>query len=318
MRKQQLVIRKYRKPDSLMLEQAQVMQQFFLEDADTFSAFDPLFTLEYGASWLSAITTADNLLSDVAVVDRIQVLSHDLYALLLDSRDAFQSFTYFVKKVWPDNGAMHELFGLDKYNLSRRTVLRMYELLQIAHSVAEDPDYKPRLLTAGCTQASITGLLNLSVGLNDKNVEQEKLKRLRRVRTIERINAMNAVWEFMVQVSEAAKIVFAANQARIDLYMLYPEAPEGKPKYAGTGELDGTVTDTAGAPVLNARIELLETELETVSTANGEFTLDDVPAGIYAVQVTADGFEVKLLEEVEIKADKVTTLDVVLTPMGAA
>jgi len=318
MRKQQLVIRKYRKPDSLMLQQAQVMQQFFLEDSDTFSAFDPLFTPDYGTRWLSAITVADNLLTDVAVVDRIQVLSQDLYELLLDSRDGFQSFIYFVKKVWPDNAAMYELFGLDKYNLSRRTVMRMYELLQIAHSAAEDPLYKPQLIAAGCTQASITALLDLSVSLSDKNIEQEKLKRLRRVRTVERINAMNAVWEFMVQVSEAAKIVFAANQARIDLYMLYPEAPEGKPKYAGTGELDGTVTDTAGAPVLNARIELLETELETVSTANGEFTLDDVPAGIYAVQVTADGFEVKLLEEVEIKADKVTTLDVVLTPMGAA
>jgi len=318
MRKQQLVIRKYRKPDSLMLQQAQVMQQFYLEDADTFSAFDPLFTLDYGTSWLSAITTADNLLSDVAVVDRIQVLSAELYALLLDSRDAFQSFTYFVKKVWPDNAAMYELFGLDKYNLSRRTVLRMYELLQIAHSVAEDPDYKPRLLTAGCTQASITGLLTLSVSLNDKNIEQEKLKRLRRVRTVERINAMNAVWEYMVQVSEAAKIVFAANQARMDLYMLYPEAPEGKPKYTGTGELDGTVTDATGAPVLNAKIELLETEYETLSTANGEYTLDDVPAGTYTVRVTADGFEEKLLEGVLIEADEVTTLDVVLTPAGPA
>jgi len=104
----------------------------------------------------------------------------------------------------------------------------------------------------------------------------------------------------------------------MDLYMLYPEAPEGKRKYAGTGELDGTVTDTGSAPVLNANIELLETEFETLSTANGEFTLDDVPAGSYAVRVTADGFEVKLLEEVEIKADKVTTLDVVLTPAGPA
>ena len=67
---------------------------------------------------------------------------------------------------------------------------------------------------------------------------------------------------------------------------------------------DGVVSDTAnGAPLGDARIELLGTDLRTRSTEDGRFRFGAVPAGRYSVRVTRMGYEPLVLEDVPVRGE---------------
>ncbi len=61
------------------------------------------------------------------------------------------------------------------------------------------------------------------------------------------------------------------------------------------GAVNGTVTDPAGAFVPNAQLEATEiatsANYNTVSTTDGQFSLQDLPLGAYKITVTASDFE---------------------------
>ncbi len=60
------------------------------------------------------------------------------------------------------------------------------------------------------------------------------------------------------------------------------------------GGIDGTVIDTTGAAVPNARVELTNTDTggirETTTTSAGTYAFQDLKIGHYTVAVTAAGF----------------------------
>ena len=62
------------------------------------------------------------------------------------------------------------------------------------------------------------------------------------------------------------------------------------------GTITGTIADPAGAVVAAARVEAKNTETGTlydvVSTATGNYTLSQLPAGTYEVAVTVPGLQV--------------------------
>src|SRR5882762_9736963 len=66
------------------------------------------------------------------------------------------------------------------------------------------------------------------------------------------------------------------------------------------GTITGTVSDPAGAVVPNAAIVASNTEtgakFETVSTATGNYTIVNLPAGIYNLEVSSSGFS-KLVQQ---------------------
>src|SRR5215813_4874602 len=61
------------------------------------------------------------------------------------------------------------------------------------------------------------------------------------------------------------------------------------------GTITGTVSDPAGAVVANAEIQARNTETGAVyptqSTATGNYTLSQLPAGSYEMTVTVQGFK---------------------------
>jgi outer membrane receptor protein involved in Fe transport len=81
--------------------------------------------------------------------------------------------------------------------------------------------------------------------------------------------------------------------------------------WAGTsGTLTGVVTDGDGKPVLAATVLLVGTRLGAYTDAEGRFTILNVPAGTYSVKVSRLGFNSVTTEEVQLSADRQTTLDV--------
>ena len=83
--------------------------------------------------------------------------------------------------------------------------------------------------------------------------------------------------------------------------------------YAGTtGKLTGTVLDQEQRPVVAATIILTGTRLGAYSDADGKYTILNIPAGTYEVNVSRLGFETVRIQSVIISADQTTPLNIEL------
>ncbi len=82
------------------------------------------------------------------------------------------------------------------------------------------------------------------------------------------------------------------------------------------GSINGTVTDQTGAALAGAAVKATDTGtgivLSTLTTAGGEFSFQDLPAGTYQVAVTAGGFTPVTVDKVPVTAGAIYTLPVTL------
>jgi hypothetical protein len=87
------------------------------------------------------------------------------------------------------------------------------------------------------------------------------------------------------------------------------------------GTITGTVADPAGAVIANAAIEVKNSETgvvyPTATTATGNYTLAQLPAGPYEMTVTAAGFKKYIRQNIVVEVTQVVRLDVGLE-VGAA
>lgn len=79
-----------------------------------------------------------------------------------------------------------------------------------------------------------------------------------------------------------------------------------------TGNLAGTMQDATGAVVPGAKITVTKPDTNAVFTAtsgsNGNFSLNDLPTGIYNVKFEASGFSTLTLQSVRVDSNKTTDL----------
>lgn len=78
-----------------------------------------------------------------------------------------------------------------------------------------------------------------------------------------------------------------------------------------TGTVSGTVTGSDGRPIVGAAIGVEGTNLGTMSTDGGVYTLSDVPAGSQALRIGMLGYRT-LTRQVDVAADATVTVDFVL------
>src|SRR5260370_6178929 len=80
------------------------------------------------------------------------------------------------------------------------------------------------------------------------------------------------------------------------------------------GAINGTVTDPSGGSVPNATVKATEvaTGLDhtTTTTNDGAFAFQDIPLGFYTVTVTASGFPTYKVDNVEVTAGQIHTLQI--------
>src|SRR5580698_1607352 len=75
------------------------------------------------------------------------------------------------------------------------------------------------------------------------------------------------------------------------------------------GSINGTVTDPSGAFVPNAQVQATETATSvnhnTVTTADGQFSVQDLPLGDYKISVAAPGFATYTADSVPVTAGSI-------------
>jgi hypothetical protein len=80
-----------------------------------------------------------------------------------------------------------------------------------------------------------------------------------------------------------------------------------------SGLINGTVTDTSGAVVPGAQVDVVSQGVDLHRSATtmgtGSYVIPDVPPGIYTIKVTKDGFAIENRINVELKVNQPLTLD---------
>src|SRR5271163_530400 len=83
------------------------------------------------------------------------------------------------------------------------------------------------------------------------------------------------------------------------------------------GAINGTVLDPSGAAVPNAQVQATEigtsVNHNTVTTPDGEFSIQDLPLGTYKLAVTAPGFALYTAAGVSVEAGTIYTLAIKLS-----
>ena len=93
--------------------------------------------------------------------------------------------------------------------------------------------------------------------------------------------------------------------------------PGGLVSQTFRGGINGTVTDTSGAVIPNAKVTATDVATsvarDTVSSGAGEFSFSDLPQSTYTVKVEAAGFQTTEATGVQVQAGKIYTLPVKLS-----
>src|ERR1700678_1042840 len=81
-----------------------------------------------------------------------------------------------------------------------------------------------------------------------------------------------------------------------------------------TGTLTATVQDSTGAVIVGAKVTVTKTDTNTVFTAatnaQGGFSLNDLPVGIYTVKIESSGFSVLAVNDVHVDANRTQSLGI--------
>jgi len=93
-------------------------------------------------------------------------------------------------------------------------------------------------------------------------------------------------------------------------------APNSLRAQAISGDLTGTILDQSGAAVPNAKVNAVNTATNvtqsTLTNANGEYRISNLPPGNYTVNVSAAGFAAGQLRNVQVNLNQIATANVML------
>lgn len=177
------------------------------------------------------------------------------------------------------------------------------------------------LLLAGCLQVSAKGY-SQKITLNEKNAALQKV-----FREIKKQSGYLFLYTDEL-IRESKKVDIAVSQVSLEEALLacFRDQPltytivnktiiiKRRPSLnaASVAEdpeppqtIKGRITDTDGNPVSGASVMVGGTSYGTSTNTNGEFTINDVPAGSYDLVITSVGFS-KLAHKVRVNQDNIT------------
>jgi hypothetical protein len=197
--------RNYLNTDVQMTEFARVAYDLMNSDLAKFTAFDSTLTATYATQFLTAITAAETVVADTAVVD-IQVQKTELLQTAMENaKDKYADVKYFVQKTFPESIATQNEFGLNDYECARKNSPQMIQFLDEMSKACVK--YQTQLVAKGFNAAAIAEILTIRAELETANTYQEVYKKQRPKLTEDRIIVLNKCYDFITQINAAAQRV---------------------------------------------------------------------------------------------------------------
>lgn len=221
-----------------VITKSQSIQPQYMADLNSFVSFDPTFSSELGEELLGQTRDALNDSSGSSHTAAINLKTEEISALLDASGKAYQKFMYFVHAAFGTSKAVENTFGRPQYLKARKSEKYMVPLLKQAVKAASFDQFKPGLETRGMPVDLVQEMEQLASRLAAADDDQEMLKKQQLLVTNTRIELYNSIWEKLVKINIAAKIIFANDAARLTIYQLYDSKTETAETEVSEGELN--------------------------------------------------------------------------------
>ena len=206
------ILRVYKGSDAQMTEAARVVHNLMISDLANFTAFDSTITAAFGTQFLAAITAAETVVADTAVLD-IQVQKTELIQIAMEkAKGKYADVKYFVQKTFPLSSATQNEFGLNDYDRARKSSTQMIQFLDKMSKACVK--YQPQLIAKGFGAAAIAEILIIRTELQTSNTNQEVFKKQRPKLTEDRVIILNNCYELLTQVNAAAQRVYKDDYAK--------------------------------------------------------------------------------------------------------
>jgi len=215
------ILKRFKSTNEKMLEEANVKFNALKIDIALFAVFDTKFTPEYVEAFGAKITKAETEIIDNVIIDQLAGKTAKVEEIFDLGRKKYRSVKYFVGKAFENNKAVQNEFGFNDYNSVKRNQVKMIVFMRQLGISAKR--YQAELIASGMTEESINEIETLGNDLSLANEQQEDFKKQRVLLTQNRTILYNEVWDYVVQVSRAGKIIFEDNPAKYAIYLLSDE-----------------------------------------------------------------------------------------------
>jgi hypothetical protein len=216
--------RKFPFSDAELLEHAPTVVSFLPDDINDFSTFDSTFGQSTIDNLQGAITAAEGTKTDDVIIDEQAAFTKTVDQKMDACKSAYKTVSYFVQKVYKNNKAIRNQFGLNDYKKVRNNHAKMIVFMR---SLAETTNkYLAELIAGGMNENVATSLPTLKQELFDANNNQEMFKKQRGKFTQERVEKMNLLYDELLPISNAARIIYANNPAQLAKYVLPSSSTE--------------------------------------------------------------------------------------------
>lgn len=208
----QEVVRAYTGSDAHMTESARVVYTLMNLELVKFTTFDSTLTTAFATQFLTAITNAETVVADTAVID-IQVQKTELIQTAMEkAKGKYADVKYFVQKTFPQSLATQNEFGLNDYERARRSSTQMIQFLDEMSKACVK--YQTQLIAKGFSAAAIAEILTIRTELLTANSNQEVFKKQRPKLTEDRIITLNTCYEFLTLINAAGQRVYKDDYAK--------------------------------------------------------------------------------------------------------
>ncbi len=246
------------------------------------------------------------------------------------------SLELFYDRSWGDGSLMQKTIGLDHMIAVRKRFHGRDDLCERAHAWVRAVNLDTLELLEEVIELSASGMGKMdAAALRTVRMLRDRELRTRNEFLLQGLRIKNELDEFELPGRTAsaastprsrlgrqvaAAVLAIGVQATLASGAAMAESPTAPMQQAGSEQekcctLAGTVTDTTGAVVMNAKVTI--TNLATnqvisrpVDGKTGEYTAKELPAGKYNVKVEANGFKTTTVMGVEVSAGKAARLDI--------
>ena len=248
------IVRIYFMSDASMLEKARYIYNCLVHDLADFTAFAPKFVQTFVDNFMLKIEAAEDAPQDNQIIDILAQKTDAVNQAMEDCRKLFNKMRYFLEEAFKSNTSLLNEIGYNDYGAARNSQKEMIRFMKVLVTACNK--YASELIAVGFDQNQIDSIQATLDKLVTANDDQEYYKGERQAITQQRIEKMNAVWEIVLDVCKAGKIIYADNPAKYKQYVLY-ESQSGS----------GSDTHTGNVPP--AQTAIILTEGITPSTVFG-------------------------------------------------
>jgi hypothetical protein len=228
----QELFRAYNGSDAFLAENARATQMMLVSDLSLFTAFDSSITAAYATQFLTAVTAADTVVADTAIIDQLVQKTELIFTAMDKAKNKYNDVKYFVQKAFPNSAATQGEFGLNDYEKARKNASQMIQFLDEMSKACVK--YQTQLVAAGYTATAITAIQTIRTELLTANSNQEVFKKQRPKLTEDRIRVLNTCYNYVTQINAAAQLVFRNDYAKQKQYVFNPSSTSETQEFTGT------------------------------------------------------------------------------------